>query len=284
MKRAVPAALERFQDSLDELQSELNQAQAVLRRDFAELQADRLKREQAEAAERLRIAAESSAKKNAPPPKEEPAPALSAAAVKQEEDSKEDDKELAQPAAEPEAMEVKDEGPPQISTVADSKPEHDPLFDPTPTTADNAEFDFDAMFADTLGDTSGADNTDAQGDVNMDVSADLNFTVDDSGPSLLRGLEDFAKSDDNAGQDTTNLDLDFAMPDLPDLSTTTQPPPPTTSKPEEDTTTQTQTDNGDSGDLMNTMGTSDLDDLFNMDYENPENTEFDNAFFGFDEN
>src|SRR6266567_3105776 len=87
MKRAIPAALERFHDSLDELENELVSASAepsgphygdadarhlqtrakmVTRRDLAVLQADREKREQAEAAERKRIAAESCADKGQP--------------------------------------------------------------------------------------------------------------------------------------------------------------------------------------------------------------------------
>lgn len=286
MKKAVPAALDRFQDSLDELESEVRQAQAVLRRDLALLQADRLKREQAEAAERQRLATESSAKKNVAPKTEEPAPTTNAPEVKKEESAKEGESPL--PDVQPSKPKEAPEPPPPIETTAE--PAHDPLFDPTPATgnAQDTEFDFDALFGDPLGDNSeaaGADNTDSQGDVNMDGTADLNFNLEDSGdsgPSLLRGLEDFAKGgdDDTATQSRTNIDLDFAMPDLPDLPSTEQP---SAAKPEDTSTTQQPTDDGENADLLTTMEADGLDDLFNMDYENPETTEFDDAFFGFGE-
>ena len=58
LKRNVTAASERFHDSLDELETEIHQAQTVLRRDLALLRADRKKREAAakeKEAEKVRI-------------------------------------------------------------------------------------------------------------------------------------------------------------------------------------------------------------------------------------
>jgi hypothetical protein len=286
MKRAVPAALDRFQDSLDQLEGELHQAQAVLRRDLALLQADRLKREQAEAAERQRLAAESSAKKNVTRKDVEPPPKPTESVPKPQDSTKET--ETAKVEEQPAALERADEPPPPISTAAAPPTERDPLFDGTPTTANapDHEFDFDAMFedighvaTDANNNNDGNNDTNNQDDINMGDARDLNFSIEDSGPSLLRGLEDFAKSSDDgaAGQASNSLDLDFAMPDLPDLPTN-PPPAQLDSKPAE----QVQQDTSNNDTTM--MTTDDLDDLFNMDYENPETTEFDNAFFGFDEN
>jgi hypothetical protein len=92
------------------------------------------------------------------------------------------------------------------------------------------------------------------------------------------------------------------MPDLPDMNTSTEPippteppapvkvaTPPTTTQPvAETTTTIPPTDdaaNNDTvnDDLLGDMVTDNLDDLFNMDeYENPEQSSFDDAFFNFD--
>ena len=146
-----------------------------------------------------------------------------------------------------------------------------------------------------------------QADFNMDTSGpDLNFSLDDSQPSLLRGLEDFAKSgDDDATGQTSNannsnnpnndsstaMDLDFAMPDLDDIThTASTEQQPASSKPAEasntqqtaDTTTATATAD-DTSNFLDTMTTDNLDDLFNLDEENPEATQFDDAFFGFGE-
>ncbi|KAF2654633.1 hypothetical protein K491DRAFT_693681 [Lophiostoma macrostomum CBS 122681] len=287
MKRAVPAALDRFQDSLDQLEGELHQAQAVLRRDLALLQADRLKREQAAAAERQRLAAESSAKKNVTAKVVEPPPKPTESVAKPQDSKEKDTAETAKTNEQPAALERADDPPPPISTAIAPPTERDPLFDGTPTTANaqDQEFDFDAMFGD-IGDmgtdannnaNDSNDNTD-QGDITMGDPQDLTFTLEDSGPSLLRGLEDFAKSSDDgaAGQAGNTMDLDFAMPDLPDLPTNA-PPAQLDSKPAE----QAQQDHSNDDAAM--MTTDDLDELFNMDYENPENTEFDNAFFGYDE-
>ncbi|KAF2269889.1 hypothetical protein CC78DRAFT_564563 [Lojkania enalia] len=278
-KRAIPAAHERFQDSLDELENELHLSQAVLRRDLALLQADRLKREQAEAAERQRLAAESSAKKKAPVKTEEPA-ADPKDTSKQAEAATQNDQKAS---AEPEAAKTEAKQPPAIDPSA-SQP--DPLFDPTPTTANlqDNELDFDAIFDDSaLGLPA-----DGSGDVNMD-GPDLGFNLDDSGPSLLRGLEDFAKSgDDTNTQINTNMDLDFPIPELPD-STIDQPTaePPNVNKPAESSTGQLaaepeMTDNA-ANDLFDAMVTDSMDDLFNLDNDMPEHTQFDNAFFGFED-
>ena len=45
LKRAVAAGSERFHDSLDELENEIRMAQAVLRRDLAQLRAERKQKE-----------------------------------------------------------------------------------------------------------------------------------------------------------------------------------------------------------------------------------------------
>ncbi|KAF2005587.1 hypothetical protein P154DRAFT_518349 [Amniculicola lignicola CBS 123094] len=273
MKRTIPAAFERFHDSLDELEMEVRQAQAVLRRDLALLQADRIQREQAEAAERQRLAAASSAKKLAPvrpepaaaPP--EPLAAQPKAAAEQLPPTEESS------TAEKKAAEL----PPPIAT--NDVPERDPLFDPTPTTGNpqDTEFDFEAMFGDSLDDVGDASNNQ---DVDMDASgADLSFTMDDSGPSLLRGLEEFAKAGDE-GTGDTNMDIDFAMPDLPDLGTTQPPPQPTAPKVESPPAVQPPPPPAETADQFDTMATDSFDDLFNMDGE-PESTEFDDAFFGF---
>ena len=289
IKRAIPAALDRFQDSLDELESELHQAQAVLRRDLAQLQADRRKREEAEAAERQRLAASS---KNAPPIKKEETPPKPAETAPEPQELVKEP-ETAKVEEQPATLERATEPPPPISTSAppptenNENTERDPLFDGTPTTANapDNDFDFDAMFND-IGDAGADQNTgdnNAQ-DIDMGGTQDLTFDLSDSGPSLLRGLEDFANSktgdDGTAAQASTSLDLDFAMPDLPDLS---MDPPPDVPKPVEQQQEPSHQDtNNNDTDMLEPMTTDDLDDLFNMDYENPETTEFDNAFIGFD--
>ncbi|KAH7385881.1 hypothetical protein BKA66DRAFT_511226 [Pyrenochaeta sp. MPI-SDFR-AT-0127] len=303
LQRAVPVATERFHDALDELENEVRLAQTVLRRDLALLKQDRKKKEAAakqHEAEKARLAAES---RNAPPKTiEEP--------VKIEKVSTPVPPEMPSPTVQPAKVDEPDAPlkreeepapPPPIDTTASDEPERDPLFDGTPTTANphESEFDFDAMFGDAM-DTAGDTNHD---DI-MDTSGDMHFNLDDGneGPSLLRGLEDFAKSSDNTNANqATSMDIDFPMTDLPDLNTI--PPPtaeqPSTTKPAEPPTTQppavdakddakpdtkpdtkdTTTDN----DIMATVVADDLEDLFNMDeYENPENSSFDDAFFNFD--
>jgi hypothetical protein len=119
----------------------------------------------------------------------------------------------------------------------------------------------------------------------------------DEGPSLLPGLGDFAQGGEDAG--AADRDADVTMPDLPDLEVAEEkesvkvedavpikvatPPVPQPvveeAKVEEPVKTDTASD-----DLMGDMVTTDnLDDLFNMDeYENPEQSSFDDAFFNFD--
>jgi hypothetical protein len=297
-KRTMPTAIDRFQNELDELDNDIIQAQVVLRRDLALLQADRQKREQAEAAERQRmLAAESSAKKQAPvkpdPPKPTvvatpeapppvPTPEATTTTIKP-----------TQPIASPELKREKEESPKSMPMAsATLPPAPSPVDDTPPATAQDSEFDFDAMFGDGMDDIKGDDdaNNHGDGDMHMDTAGpDLNFTLDDSGPSLLRGLEDFAKTSDDevaaAVQPSTDLDLDLSMPDVPDVPTSQPVEPQSAAKPAEPVepaepaTSQPFTDNTN----FDTMATDDLDDLFNMDYENPEATQFDDAFFGFDE-
>ncbi|CAO2652005.1 Nn.00g002880.m01.CDS01 [Neocucurbitaria sp. VM-36] len=305
MQRTVPAATERFHDALDELENEVRLAQTVLRRDLALLKQDRKKREAAakqHEAEKARLAAES---RNAPPKKVD-------APIKTEKVSTPAQPE-APPAAEHPAPEQEPEKalkreeepapPPPIETALE--PARDPLFDGTPTTANpqESEFDFEAIFGDAM-DTSGDNNNNA--DDMMDTSGDMNFTLDEGGPTLLRGLEDFVDNDPNQ---STSMDIDFPMPDLPDLHTntnanantntnttseqattataatkptdqpTTESTTQATTQPTADDAKNTTTDE----DMMATMAADDLDDLFNMDeYENPENSSFDDAFFNFD--
>ncbi|KAF2470074.1 uncharacterized protein BDR25DRAFT_262698 [Lindgomyces ingoldianus] len=282
MKRAVPAALERFQDSLDELENELQHAQTALRRDLALLQADRRKREQAEAAERQRLAAESSARKNVVA-KQETTAETNAPASSTKLEVSTVDTQSEQPAPQPVALNREHEPPPPITTTV--APIGDLLFDGTPTTANpqDSEFDFEAMFGDSgIMDTSG-DASNNQASLDIDTSAaDLTFSLDESGPSLLPGLEDFAKDGDdtNAGQPSGNIDMDFTMPDLPDVNAN-QSSSQTDAKPAETSTADQPADGGDSANLYDTITIDYLDGLY--DYDNPETTEFDNAIFGFGE-
>jgi hypothetical protein len=323
MQRAVPVATERFHDALDELENEVRLAQVVMRRDLALLKQDRKRREIAakeKEAEKARLAAESrnigTLEKQQEPVVEKVETPAQPEIPAQEEPEKE---------SEPEKMPEREEehAPPSIDTLIGTTTERDPLFDGTPTTANpqENEFDFDAMFGDAM-DTTG--DTTNQDDL-MDTSGNMDFNFDE-GPSLLRGLEDFAKDSDddntNSAQTATNMDLDLTMPDLPDLSsgvdvpppneqpvatkaatpqppTTTQPPPvepstttttTTTNNNEpasKDTPTNIDTTNQDTttanDDIMGGMMTDNLDDLFNMDeYENPEQSSFDDAFFNFE--
>lgn len=273
MRKTIPSALNRFQSTLDDLESELCQAQAVLRRDLALLQADRVKREQAEAAERERLAASA---------KRDPTSAATKASTSRE-------PETLKPEPSPGPFEPTAPAPNAPSAPA-TKGEH--TKEPTPTqeasavkTENEEGIDFDGIFNDNGNEED--TKTEHQGDVKMEniPTGDATFNLDDQqGPSLLRGLEDFAKDvNDNSGG---NFDMDFTMPDLPDLPTS-QPsepgngPVPTT----ETSPAQQPTGSGTNEEMMQTMNTADLDDLFNMeDYGNPENSEFNDAFFGFDEN
>ncbi|KAL6708575.1 hypothetical protein ACN47E_002556 [Coniothyrium glycines] len=307
MQRAVPVATERFHDALDELENEVLLAQTVLRRDLALLKETRKKREVAaklHEAERARQAAEA---KHAPqvqpdaPPKAEkittPQPSEPAASIPEPTVQKEEEQNITK---------HKEDRPPSPLKTDNDEPAPHPLFDGTPTTANpqESEFDFEAMFGDSVMDTSGADDQDMM----MDMSGDMGFSLDDGndGPSLLRGLEDFAKSgDDNTAQDTS-IGLDVPMPDLPDLSSTTEvhatpvpepetkkeptpkvetpkPITPPVQEPTADTKAEEPAAEGKNNDMMATMAVDDLEDLFNMDeYENPENSSFDDAFFNFE--
>ncbi|KAF2786487.1 hypothetical protein K505DRAFT_330329, partial [Melanomma pulvis-pyrius CBS 109.77] len=297
VKRTMPAAFERFQNSLDELENNVFQAQVVLRRDLAVLQADRQKRELAEAAERQRqLAAASSAKQKPPVKMEPPRPAAVAPAVPPQAPEADMGIKPVQPDAPPAPLKRETEeapNPKPAATASVALPPATPPVDDAP--AQDSEFDFEAMFGDSLDDIKGEGEGDAsnpQVDMDMDTSGpDLNFTLDDSAPSLLRGLEDFAKSTNvdavAAGQANPNSDLDLAMPDIPDMPTS-QPSEkpgqlveqPSAAKPADPTTSEQVTDNTH---LLDTMNADDLDDLFNIDYENPEATQFDDAFFGFGE-
>jgi hypothetical protein len=286
MKTFMPTALGRFQDSLDQLETEIRLTHTVLRRDLALMQADRLRREREEAAERQRLAAASSAKKNAvqqiesvhvPPTADtKPDPSTEDTSTSQTNPEQTDTSNTAKPL-------------PPISTS--SAPATDPLFDGTPATdtAQDNDFDLEAMLFGDIG--GGGDNAHTQDNGNAESSnTDLIFNLNDNEPSLLRGLEDFAKSSGDSGaggsadQSNTNLTLDFEMPDLPDLSAS-QPdnPPTTTAKVEDSSSTAQEQPTQNHANNADIAMNDDLEDLFNMDYENPETTEFDNAFFGFGE-
>lgn len=333
LQRVVPHATECFHDALDELENEVRLAQTVLRRDMALLKQDRKKKEAAakqHEVDKARLAAEA----------RNPPPALDNAPVKPEKPATptppQPEPSTVHDASEPTtAMDIetdasKQEGasdnkanqngrapsPPKTSADANTEPPKDPLFDGTPpaNNPNESDFDFDAMFGDAM-DTSDQHNPDM-----MDTSADMDFNLDSAndGSSLLRGLEDFAKNgdDDNANQ-TSNMDMDFTMPDLPSLDTNTNtntdsnataatksapeaapapkadepnpaahpppPPPPEEKKAEETTNNNNSSTNDNNDDLMGTMAADDLEDLFNMDeYANPEQSSFDDAFFNFE--
>ncbi|KAI4934515.1 hypothetical protein J4E85_002372 [Alternaria conjuncta] len=316
LQKVVPSATERFHDALDELENEVRLAQTVLRRDMALLKQDRKKKEAAakqHEVEKARLAAEA---KNVPAPvEEEPVkvekvatPAAPEPAVSQPEQApeaasaKEPEAEEA-PKKEDDAKDAKAPPPPPIET--DVEPPKDPLFDGTPTTgnAQESEFDFDAMFGDAM-DTSG-DNP--HHDM-MDTSGDMDFNLDDGndGPSLLRGLEDFAKDSDDDANQASAMDIDFTMADLPGLDMNTdatantsdnataakpaepepepakaEEPKPAEQPPVEEKKEEPITNTND--EMMDTMTTDNLEDLFNMEeYENPEQSQFDDAFFNFE--
>ncbi|RAR04927.1 hypothetical protein DDE82_004177 [Stemphylium lycopersici] len=326
LQRVVPHATERFHDALDELENEVRLAQTVLRRDMALLKQDRKKKEAAakqHEVEKARLAAES---RNAPaarvddaPVKEEKAATPPPPEPPAVQDVPESPK-AKEPGPEPEPAKKEREdakAPPPPPIETNVEPPKDPLFDATPTTANphESDFDFDAMFGDAM-DTSGDHHP--HHDM-MDTSGDMDFNLDDGndGQSLLRGLEDFAKDgEDNNANQTSNMDIDFTVPDLPGLDMNTndnsntnadnnaavaekpapepepapvpapvaapkaeEPKPAAQPPPEEK---KEETTNND--DMMATMATDDLEDLFNMDeYENPEQSSFDDAFFNFDQ-
>ena len=161
--------------------------------------------------------------------------------------------------------------------------------------APDSEFDFDAMFGDSVMDTSGDGGHDSA-ELDLVDGDDLGFTLDDQPeqPDLLRGLEDFAKGDaeDTPGQNNAStLDLDFNMTDMPDLNNNPPPEQPAVTKVETPAaqppavTAAAAAPATTTDDLnLETMNTDNIDDLFDLDYENPEATQFDDAFFGFDDN
>jgi hypothetical protein len=306
LQLATPKATERFHDALDELENEVRLAQKVLRRDMALLRQERKKREAAakeQEVEKARLAAQSRnpvarsaeepvkiEKVATPAPPEPPKSPIAPPKAKEQ--------ELA--AEKVHKQEIDDaKVPPPIDTNVE--PPRDPLFDGTPTTANpqESEFDFDAMFGDAM-DTSGDNN---QNDI-MDTSGDMDFNLDEGndGPSLLRGLEDFAKdSHDDSTNQASNMDIDFAMPDLPDLDMETsankdsklaaepEPAPVSASKAEEPKPApqppaeSKKPEPPADEEMMATMDVNEIDDLFNMDdYENPEQSQFDDAFFNFE--
>lgn len=300
LQKNVPIATERFHDALDELENEVRLAQTVLRRDLALMKQDRKRRELAakeKEAEKARLAAESKGARGAGKQDEVkvekvstpiPPPAPIAQVSEKSAES-------------PQALERKEEKvmPQPIETTTEPPAERDPLFDGTPTTADPKDdgFDFDAIFGDgDAMDTSGGHTNNDAGDM-MDTSGDLGFAFDE-GPPLLHGLEDFANAksseDDNTAQLATTMDLDMTMPDLPDLSTDAKAPieppapvkapePPTAPPAAEAINDAVAVEESNGDDVMGDMMTSDLDDLFNMDeYENPEQSSFDDAFFNFE--
>ncbi|KAI8943309.1 hypothetical protein NX059_001329 [Plenodomus lindquistii] len=321
MQRTVPIAADRFHDALDELDNEVRLAQTVIRRDLALIKEARKKRDAAAKqfeAERARLATEA---KNAPAQTLEPPPVKIEKVATPAEPQVVADKTPEPVVAkvdEPEPTSLKREAenvPPPIKTNADTPP-RDPLFDGTPTTGNpqDTEFDFDAIFGDAM-DTAGEGN---HNDI-MDTSGNMDFNLDqgNDGSSLLRGLEDFAKDsdDDNMGQGN-NMDIDFGISDdmthgLPDLTDLSAPEPaakvesapvsepapapaPTSAPKVEDSKPATAPPAPEpkvddtklvpppQEDFMATMATDNLDDLFNMDeYENPENSSFDDAFFDF---
>ncbi|OCK81343.1 hypothetical protein K432DRAFT_403888 [Lepidopterella palustris CBS 459.81] len=306
MKKTIPAALDRFHESLDELEKELYRAKAVMRRDLAVLQADRQKREQAEAAERQRVAAESSTIKEASQGKvasedmdivmadrgDVPAQSYNELVPAPQ------DTQQATPATTNATSTAPLPQPALITTTIPSP--RDDLFDPSPTTGNPQETEIDFDFANDESSNTHADGNNA--DPNP-LSPNLDFTLDDHNePSLLRGLEDFANSanDSTAANPPANMgaDADFSMLDIPAETTTTGEnnsshndllshvqqmesavdPQQQASQPQQ----QAQDD------ILDTMpdalpNDSNFDDLFNWDNENPEGTQFDDAFFGFEE-
>ncbi|EAT81848.1 hypothetical protein HBH56_102200 [Parastagonospora nodorum] len=312
-QRAVPIATERWHDALDELENEVRLAQVVLRRDLALLKQDRKKREIAakeKEAEKARLAAES---RNVGTSIKLPDPVVEKVSTPVQSEAPTETKLEQEPSPEKPLKREEENVPPPIDTSVTQETERDPLFDGTPTTANpqENEFDFDAMFGDAM-DTSGDNNNQ---DNMMDTSGDMDFNFDES-PSLLRGLEDFAKDsvDSSTAQNTgtMDVDIDMTMPDLPDLNTSAEPPAPVEqpAPPKEPTppppqppaepapapapapaaeaeaeaaNNDTANNEANNDDLMGGMMTENLDDLFNMDeYANPEQSSFDDAFFNFE--
>jgi hypothetical protein len=299
LKQSVPAALGRFHNSLDELEKELHQAQSALRRDLALLQADRRKREQAEAAERRRLALESSAKTSLSTGKEKPDAIMtdfdmSASSITSGNPAVESKMETG-----PSSLSLHHPAPPSATTA----PPRDPLFDATPTTANprESEFDFDAIFAGhdfaTGHQTSSNETKEPHSNDNSGPALpNLEFRTneDNSGSSLLQGLEDFANS---ASDNTTNAHASKSELLLSDMSTNPNQNEVQSSNQQATTlpagfgsTGQQQphpadgTQPPDPANVLDTVPDTNLDDLFSLDYgDAAEGTEFEDAFFQYGE-
>lgn len=253
----------------------------MLRRDLALKIADRKKRDaevREKEAEASRLAAESSAKKNAPP---QTADAPVAAAPTQPDPTPQNN-EPTTPVGEPPSLkrEMEEAAPPVPPASA---PNEDTIMENVDLggTTGTDDFDFDALFNDTVDAAPTDDN-----DVKMDTSGpDLNFSLDEPAPSLLRGVEDFANSGGDSSTlpagNSTSIDMDIPMPDFPDTKNTQPNEQNGTTKPPEEPPAQLPTTTDDLN--LDTMTTDNLEDLFDLDYENPEATQFDDAFFGFGE-
>ncbi|KAF2746217.1 hypothetical protein M011DRAFT_478215 [Sporormia fimetaria CBS 119925] len=273
IKETIPPAADHFHKSLDELENEVRQAQAVIRRDLALQQAARKKREEAEAAERERLAAAASSAKLDVQPHPREMGTQAKAEVKTEDAVKMEDVSMSG-VDEPNAQSA-DQQPPPVSTEAAGPPADDS----SANTAQDTDFDFDAMFGDSFGDTA----TETKEASKEDANAEENMHFPDEQNQLLRGLEDFAKAEpetrteqaDPKPLDSKPLGLDFPMPDLPDL--------PPNSNPQDLKPNQTSTP-ADTTQDANAMATDEFNALFDMDYEPPESTEFDDAFFGWEGN
>ncbi|KAF2197018.1 hypothetical protein GQ43DRAFT_484468 [Delitschia confertaspora ATCC 74209] len=303
MNRAIPAATERFHDSLDELENELSLAQMVLRRDLAIRQTERKKKEQAEAAERQRLAAETSAKSGPPVNKEKEKNLTMVDAHATQSSNK---PQSPAPASNVPALAASSNPPPALDTTPTTALS-DPLFGPTPTTANAQEsvFDFDAMFADHELSTSNHEQnfaTDLPPNVTTDsTSTNINYTFDDnSAPSLLRGLEDFASNNTEAptAQPSTGTDgaNDFAILHIPNdtklASSNSNNQSINANVSVQSTESATAGGNSQQqfeqktelADQSGNLGDMDLDELLNGDYGNGDGgTQFDDAFFGFGE-
>ncbi|KAF2502340.1 hypothetical protein BU16DRAFT_612017 [Lophium mytilinum] len=315
LKRIVPAAVDRFQDSLDELEDEIHRAQAVFRRDLALIRADRIKREQAEAAERQRVAAEAAYKASKPAETQsKPDDIMRGVEDLLNEPNPPAAKEKSPEAPPPPEPAVKPQPPPsssvaQVSLPAPTAPmSHpapinttaapapDPLFDATPTTAasmPDAAFDFDALFENDPADpTDPPVDTTTQNHTVNDFELDLGGGGGDDSQSLLRGLEDFANSGaDNAN--TSNIEPtsnDFSMLDLPPVPVAGAPNSGTldvlagmgnlTSGAPQQESLPAQ-DQQVADDLMNLdVEATTFDDLFQWD-DNQEGTQFEDQFMDF---
>ncbi|KAF2838357.1 hypothetical protein M501DRAFT_1005234 [Patellaria atrata CBS 101060] len=309
LHKTFPAMAARFHDHLDELEQEVVRAKAVIRRDLAVLQADRLAREQAAEAERRRAAEASIAAKAAPPKAVEPPKPVA-------EDADVDMADVAGPASEnnisqpqstdgmkqppnpsrPQPLQINPAAPvpPQTESIPQSSTNS--LFGNTPTTASGVkpDFDFDSMFEDhdepgskdpgpnrndDDDDTTNADNTTQQDAFDLDLG--LNFPTNndsaDANPhdstvsSLLPGLESYA----NQGIEDTNMDFNNIFDTL--------------EAGDRESRDQAQTrpsdpshGGGDGIQQPDTAGydpESAFDDLFSFG-GGDEGTEFDDAFFG----